>query len=263
MRRSSDFYKVLNAVCNSVANGVEVPYLKSDGTRGAFTRQDEDSAIRAELLDYLVADDDRDMAGDFAQEHEDCDIWTLTIGKNFICIAVDPFYYITKSYELRDMILNEIGSPAEITEGSNGYPRALRGAVLLGGEGLSFADMEALAEKYGVEVVSLRRRGGWNLWESQGRAFGLYDVYDIYSHVEPYVWSDFKEFAQELREVAEDMESEELAQKADEVESLELGENEFIYASDLPYYDTTERIVDHYTWDVWEYELALDCSVNE
>ena len=262
MKHSTDFYKVVNAICNALASGfAEVPYIKSDGTQGSFTRQDKVNEVRMTLLSYNTAEDDHELAGPFANKHEDCDIWTLFRGNEFIQLAVDPFYYITSSYELRDMICNEIGSAAEITEGSNGYPHAIRGAVLLSGENLSFTQMEELAEKYGVEVVSLRRRNGWQLWESQGHAFGLYDVFDIYANIYPYVWDSFKDFAQELREVANDLESEELARKADEVENLELNENEFIYASDIPYYETAQRIADHYSWDVWNYELALDCII--
>lgn len=56
----------------------------------------------------------------------------------------------------------------EITTGSNGYPSHLhRGYIDFG----SFAEAEAFAKKYNGKVVELRRRDGWQLWESQGAAF--------------------------------------------------------------------------------------------
>ena len=278
MKRSADFYKVVNAVLNTLRQGGSVPYymVANSSEGGAYTPEDDFRELRLSLLDYTTADDDEDVADqNFRSDHSDCDIWTLFRGNDFICLAIDPDNYITSSYDLRDMICEDYElEAAEITEGMNGYPRGLRGAVLLNDKEATFESMERLAELYGVEVVSLRRKDGWQLWESQGHAFDLYDFADFLDEHNDNLhrWDSYKEYADELREYAnggdmdEDM-KQEFLEAAEITEGMELGENEFLYCEQgFPYLtnpDKADRHVSHYSYDTWNYCLALDCMVTD
>ena len=278
MKRSADFYKVVNAVLNTLRQGGSVPYymVANSSEGGAYTPEDDFRELRLSLLDYTNADDDEDVTDqNFRSDHPDCDIWTLFRGNNFICLAIDPDNYITSSYDLRDMICDDYElEAAEITEGMNGYPRGLRGCVLLSGCGKTIDEMKELADLYGVELVSLHRRDGWQLWESQGWTWDLYDVEDFMDEHNDNLhrWDSYKEYAEELREYAnggnmdEDMKQEflEAAEKAD---GMELGENEFLYCEQgFPYLtdpDKADRMVDHFSYDTHNYSLALDCMVTD
>ena len=278
MKRSADFYKVVNAVINTLNQGGSVPYymVANSSEGGAYTPEDDFRELRLSLLDYTNADDDEDVADqNFRSDHSDCDIWTLFRGNNFICLAIDPDNYVTSSYDLRDMICEDYElEAAEITEGMNGYPRGLRGCVLLSGCGKTIDEMKELADLYGVELVSLTRRDGWQLWESQGWTWDLYDVEDFMQENNDnlHSWDSYKEYAEELREYAnggdmdEDMKQQflEAAEKAD---GMELGENEFLYCEQgFPYLtdpDKADRMVDHFSYDTHNYSLALDCMVTD
>ena len=278
MKRSADFYKVVNAVLNTLRQGGSVPYymVANSSEGGAYTPEDDFRELRLSLLDYNTADDDEDVADqNFRSENSDCDIWTLFRGNNFICLAIDPDNYITSSYDLRDMICDDYElEAAEITEGMNGYPRGLRGAVLLSGCGKTIDEMKELADLYGVELVSLTRRDGWQLWESQGWTWDLYDVEDFMqaNNDNLHSWDSYKEYAEELREYAnggdmdEDM-KQQFLEAAEMADGMELGENEFLYCEQgFPYLtdpDKADRMVDHFSYDTHNYSLALDCMVTD
>ena len=121
MKHSADFYKVVNAVLNTLRQGGSVPYymVANSSEGGAYTPEDDFRELRLSLLAYNTADDDEDVADqNFRSEHSDCDIWTLFRGNDFICLAIDPDNYITSSYDLRDMIADDYDLEcAEITEG--------------------------------------------------------------------------------------------------------------------------------------------------
>ncbi len=276
MKHSADFYKVVNAVINTLRQGGSVPYymVANSSEGGAYTPEDDFRELRLSLLAYNTADDDEDVADqNFRSEHSDCDIWTLFRGNDFICLAIDPDNYITSSYDLRDMIADDYDlEGAEITEGMNGYPRGLRGCVLLNDKDATFESMERMAELYGVEVVSLRRKDGWQLWESQGHAYELYDFQNILGNRDDnaLTFGSFKEYADYLRETAsdemiEDMAAHALIEKAKEIENKEAGDNEFIHTStyDISYYELLDRHVSHYSYDTWNYCLALDCMISD
>ena len=244
MKHSADFYKVVNAVINTLRQGGSVPYymVANSSEGGAYTPEDDFRELRLSLLDYNTADDDEDVADqNFRSEHSDSDIWTLFRGNDFICLAIDPDNYITSNYDLRDMIADDYDLEcAEITEGMNGYPRGLRGCVLLNDKEATFESMERMAELYGVEIVSLRRKDGWQLWESQGHAYELYDFQNFLdSHDDnALTFGSFKEYADFLRETAsdemvEDMAAHALFEKVKEIEDKEVGDNEFIRTTAL------------------------------
>ena len=276
MKHSADFYKVVNAVINTLRQGGSVPYymVANSSEGGAYTPEDDFRELRLSLLAYNTADDDEDVADqNFRSEHSDCDIWTLFRGNDFICLAIDPDNYITSSYDLRDMIADDYDLEcAEITEGMNGYPRGLRGCVLLNDKDATFESMERMAELYGVEVVSLRRKDGWQLWESQGTAYELYDFQNILENRDDnaLTFDSFKEYADFLRETAsdemvEDMAAHALFEKVKEIEDKEVGDNEFIRTStyDISYYELLDHHVSHYSYDTWNYTLALDCMISD
>lgn len=276
MKHSADFYKVVNAVLNTLRQGGSVPYymVANSSEGGAYIPEDDFRELRLSLLAYNTADDDEDVADqNFRSEHSDCDIWTLFRGNDFICLAIDPDNYITSSYDLRDMIADDYDLEcAEITEGMNGYPRGLRGCVLLNDKDATFESMERMAELYGVEVVSLRRKDGWQLWESQGTAYELYDFQNILENRDDnaLTFGSFKEYADFLRETAsdetvEDMAAHALFEKVKEIEDKEVGDNEFIRTStyDISYYELLDRHVSHYSYDTWNYTLALDCMISD
>ena len=281
MKHSADFYKVVNAVLNTIRQGGSVPYymVANSSEGGAYTPEDDFRELRLSLLAYNTADDDEDVADqNFRSEHSDCDIWTLFRGNDFICLAIDPDNYITSSYDLRDMIADDYDLEcAEITEGMNGYPRGLRGCVLLNDKDATFESMERMAELYGVEVVSLRRKDGWQLWESQGHAYELYDFQNILENRDDNVrtFGSFKEYADDLRETARDLQDSnivvEMANRAaldrhaDDVADKEIGDNEFIAIRtyDLTRYEVYDRHVSHYFYDTWNYCLALDCMISD
>ena len=276
MKHSADFYKVVNAVLNTLRQGGSVPYymVANSSEGGAYTPEDDFRELRLSLLAYNTADDDEDVADqNFRSEHSDCDIWTLFRGNDFICLAIDPDNYITSSYDLRDMIADDYDlERAEITEGMNGYPRGLRGCVLLNDKDATFESMERMAELYGVEIVSLRRKDGWQLWESQGTVYELYDFQNILGNRDDnaLTFGSFKEYADFLRETAsdemvEDMAAHALIEKAKEIEDKETGDNEFIHTStyDISYYELLDRHVSHYSYDTWNYCLALDCMISD
>ena len=185
---------------------------------------------------------------------------------------INPDYYVN-SYDLRSMISEDYGLEcAEITEGTNGYPRCLRGCVLLKDKDATFDSMERMAELYGVEVVSLRRRDGWQFWESEGKAYDLFDFQNILENSDDnaLTFGSFKEYANFLLENAnerrvadDDGAAHFFIEKAKEIEDKELGDNEFIhiYPYNISNYEVLECNVSHYSYDTWNYCLALDCAI--
>lgn len=286
MKRSADFYKVVNAVINTLNQGDSVAYVtgsQGGSGYGVFDTNENTEKIRKDLMKYADCEelDEDELLPDWKDEDRnssDCEFWQLSnYGDNasFIQIGIYPDNYVTSSYVLRDMICDEQNlEAAEITEGMNGYPRGLRGTVLLSGCGKTIDEMKELADLYGVELVSLHRRDGWQLWESQGWTWDLYDVEDFMDEHNDNLhrWDSYKEYAEELREYAngghmdEDMKREflEAAEKAD---GMELGENEFLYCEQgFPYLtdpDKADRMVDHFSYDTHNYSLALDCMVTD
>lgn len=283
MKHSADFYKVVNAVINTLNQGDSVAYV-SGGQGGSgfglFSPDEDFRELRMHLLDdftsieELDADDDElfnDWSG--VEDYDSSfDFYEFSTSISRLQVMINPDNYVN-SYDLRDMISDDYDLECgEITEGMNGYPRGLRGCVLLNDKEATFESMERMAELYGVEIVSLRRKDGWQLWESQGHAYELYDFQNFLdSHDDnALTFGSFKEYADFLRETAsdemiEDMAAHALIEKAKEIEDKEAGDNEFIHTStyDISYYELLDRHVSHYSYDTWNYCLALDCMVTD
>lgn len=249
---------------------------------GTFSPNDDWDVIRCDLLSYDSCEelDEDELADGFSSDTNDFEFWQLTkYGSQnpaAIQIAINPDNYVTSSYDLRDMICEEQDlEAAEITTGTNGYPRGLRGAVLLGGSGKTIEQMQELADMYGVDLVSLHQRDGWHLWECEG---WMSDLYDYVAFVEGrndnlHYWESYKDYADELIEYAEQMDDEDLRQQfldaADKVNGWQLDKNEVLCAlNSYPYLllddvEKVDRMVDCFSYDTHNYTLALDCMIEE
>lgn len=286
MKHSSEFYKVVNAVINTLNHGDSVAYV-SGGQGGSgfglFSPDEYFRELRLHLLndftsvEHLDVDDEDygELLNDWANyEYFDSsfDFYEFSTSTYRLQVMINPDYYVN-SYELRDMIAEDYDLEcAEITEGTNGYPRCLRGCVLLNDKYATFDSIERMAELYGVDVVSLRRKDGWKLWESDGTAYRLYDLYTILGYIydNSTTFCSFKDYAKFLMENAnerrvfdDEVASHTFIEKAKEIEDKELGDNEFIhiYPYNISNYEVLECNVSHYSYDTWNYCLALDCAI--
>lgn len=253
---------------------------------GMFDFNEDNMKVRRSLLQFAKCEelDEDELMNDWSEEVLDgarkssFDFWELSgYGDNAPCLQVmiNPDYYVTSSYDLRDMICEEQDlEAAEITTGMNGYPRGLRGCVLLGGSGKTIEQMQELADMYGVELVSLHRRDGWKLWECEGWTSDLYDYVAFADRKNDnlHYWESYKDYADELREYATDMEDEkreDFLAEADRVEGWQLDKNEVLCAPNgYPYLllddvEKVDRMVDCFSYDTHNYTLALDCMIEE
>jgi len=87
-----DYKKQVATVVEDVITAISqpygsVPYEKSDGTKGEYTSTDDIEAIRKELLTYKIADDDKRLCPEFANQFYAHKIWTLFRG-DFIHLAI-------------------------------------------------------------------------------------------------------------------------------------------------------------------------------
>lgn len=287
MKKSADFYKVVNAVINTLNQGDCVAYVsggQGGSGLGKFNPDEDFREIRMRLLNDFTTienidvdeDDFGELFNDWAESEDfdhSFDFYEFSTATSRLQVMINPDMYAS-SYDVRDMISSDYDlEAAEITEGRNGYPSCLRGCVLLNGGDTTINGALAIAELYGVELVSLHRRDGWQLWESENITFDLYDYKDymINHNDNLHWWDSYKDYADELREYAADMHDEELKQqftdKADEVADWQLEPNEFLYCSGgYPYLtdpDKANRMVDHFSYDTHQYTLALDCKIDD
>lgn len=274
---------------NTLNHGEAVVYVsggQGGSGEGMFDCDEDNWKVRQSLLQFADCEelDEDELLGDWSEEvltgarKSGFDFWQLSnYGDNAPClqIMINPDYYVTSSYVLRDMICDEQDlEAAEITEGMNGYPRRLRGCVLLSGCGKTAEQMKDLADMYGVELVSLHQRAGWQLWESKGWTNELYDFARFMENHNDdlHWWGSYKDYADELREYAEDGDmDEELKQEfleaAEKADGMELAENEFLYCGQgYPYLTDPEkddRMVDRFSYDSHNYTLAFDCMIKD
>ena len=267
---------------NTLRQQEDVCYVTTgNGGSGVFSPNDDWDTIRRDLLSYDRCEelDEDELEEGFGADTNDFEFWQLTkYGSQnpaAIQIAINPENYVKSSYDLRDMICDDTDlKAAEITTGMNGYPRGLRGAVLLGGSGKTIEQMQELADMYGVELVSLHRRDGWKLWECEGWASNLYDYVAFMDQRNDnlHYWESYKAYADELREYAEDIEDEkreDFLAEAERVEGWQLEKNEVLCAPNgYPYLllddvEKVDRMVDCFNYDTHNYTLALDCMIED
>ena len=297
MKKSTDFYKVVNAVINTISeHGGVVHYVGKSGY-GTFTWNDSNEDVRNKLSEMAYCDE-LEWDDDLYNGWTECEVFDSffddsrnpifdfyclwNIDKNgkriYIQLAINPDNYVKSSYELRDMIADDLDlERAEITEGMNGYPSHLRGCVLINDGKHTFDELEKIANRYGVEVVELHQKAGWQLWECRGTAFGLFDAADYISNRnDNFKYADtWKAFAEDIREYVDanaryneiDQETadklNELADLADQREPMDENECVSWEFNDYDRYEVMDRMTDHFDYDSSYYTLAFDCMIED
>ena len=211
--KSAMHYAVINAIENLMGSGQSVCFVIEDPKgihSGQFSPNDDPEEIRNRLLAFTSIDEiiDIEEEGVLIDGWNDigaddtCDFYELsktesTGGRERMQIMIDPDMY-ANSYDIRNMIVNKYSDlkAIEITEGINGYPMGLRGAVI----GCSYDKAEAIASMYGCSVVSVKRRDGWSLYECERDVYSDYDMMDIYSNDCDIVFDKAKDFVDYINE---------------------------------------------------------------
>ena len=153
----------------------------------------------------------------------------------------------------------------EITTGINGYPSHLHKAYI-GFE--TFEQAEEFAKKNDGVVVALRKRDGWQFWESEGR------VYEPF-HVDGDTYGDdySSETSQENWEIAcrdllsamisdgaslEDISNavKDMIAVSEKIDRLD--DNEAVLLYQGKYYDTVRTRTMSYSEDVWCHQIGVE-----
>ena len=279
--KSAMHYAVINAIENLMGSGQSVCFVIEDPKgihSGQFSPNDNPEEIRNRLLAFTSIDEiDIEEEGVLIDGWNDigvddtCDFYELsktesTGGRERMQIMIDPDMY-ANSYDIRRMILNKYPDlkAIEITEGINGYPMGLRGAVI----GCSYDKAEAIASMYGCSVVSVKRRDGWSLYECERDVYSDYDMMDIYSNDFDIVFDKAKDFVDYINECIKFYQEcedygkvDELLKVKDRVLQEDLKDEVFLIENgDLRYYDTISRTAYCYSHDVWTHCIAIDCKI--
>lgn len=153
----------------------------------------------------------------------------------------------------------------EITTGMNGYPSHLhRGYVGFD----SFEEAECFAERFNGRVVTLKKRDGWQLWQSMGWTDGPFNIKESDYGDNYRLVSSVKEWESETRDFLYDL--------LDDGASLEdiknlllggletkshletLGEGEAVLLHHGKYYDTIKTVTMSFYEDTWSYEVGVE-----
>lgn len=279
--KSAMHYAVINAIENLMGSGQSVCFVIEDPKgihSGRFSANDDPEEIRNRLLAFTSIDEiDIEEEGVLIDGWNDigvddtCDFYELsktesTGGRERMQIMIDPDMY-ANSYDIRNMIVNKYSDlkAIEITEGINGYPMGLRGAVI----GCSYDKAEAIASMYGCSVVSVKRRDGWSLYECERDVYSDYDMMDIYSNDCDIVFDKAKDFVDYINECIKFYQEcedygkvDELLKVKDRVLQEDLKDEVFLIENgDLRYYEKISRIAYCYSHDVWTHCIAIDCKI--
>ena len=279
--KSAMHYAVINAIENLMGSGSSVYFVIEDPKgihAGQFSPNDDPEEIRNRLLAFTSIDEiDIEEEGVLIDGWNDigvddtCDFYELsktesTGGRERMQIMIDPDMY-ANSYDIRNMIVNKYSDlkAIEITEGINGYPMGLRGAVI----GCSYDKAEAIASMYGCSVVSVKRRDGWSLYECERDVYSDYDMMDIYSNDCDIVFDKAKDFVDYINECIKFYQEcedygkvDELLKVKDRVLQEDLKDEVFLIENgDLRYYEKISRIAYCYSHDVWTHCIAIDCKI--
>ena len=279
--KSAMHYAVINAIENLMGSGQSVCFVIEDPKgihSGQFSANDDPEEIRNRLLAFTSIDEiDIEEEGVLLDGWNDigvddtCDFYELsktesTGGRERMQIMIDPDMY-ANSYDIRNMIVNKYSDlkAIEITEGINGYPMGLRGAVI----GCSYDKAEAIASMYGCSVVSVKRRDGWSLYECERDVYSDYDMMDIYSNDCDIVFDKAKDFVDYINECIKFYQEcedygkvDELLKVKDRVLQEDLKDEVFLIENgDLRYYEKISRIAYCYSHDVWTHCIAIDCKI--
>ena len=269
--RPSDLhFKVINAVINTLRNLDSVAYV-SGGNGGSgfglFSPSDDFHVIRKQLWDF-------DLCEDIDASDEDFDILFNEWAEYDEFDSAFHFYELSnREGQLRDMIVEDYDglSSVEITEGMNGYPCALRGAVV----GVKSWDQAAqISDLYGVDLVKLQTRDGWQFYTSCGHIYEDFDMFDVYADDPNFsVYTETSEFVEVIEMMMSETDEEDfdgdfsffmadLQSLRDAICEIDLTDKVLLVpSSNWRGYEVIDRYVPHYHYDVWTNDIALDCRV--
>lgn len=285
--RPSDLhFKVINAVINTLRNLDSVAYV-SGGNGGSgfglFSPSDDFHVIRKQLWDFDLcedidaSDEDFDILFNEWAEYDEFDsafhFYELSNREGLrLQVMLNPEMY-ANSHQLRDMIVENYDglSSVEITEGMNGYPCALRGAVV----GVKSWDQAAqISDLYGVDLVKLQTRDGWQFYTSCGHIYEDFDMFDVYADDPNFsVYTETSEFVEVIEMMMSETDEEDfdgdfssfmadLQSLRDAICEIDLTDKVLLVpSSNWRGYEVIDRYVPHYHYDVWTNDIALDCRV--
>lgn len=277
-------YAVVNAIVNSMRKCTPVHFISEDSTGihvEEFSPNEDSVAMRNRLFSFTdIEKIDVEEEGTLMEEwstmgiDSTCDFYELSEPESADCckrmqVMIDPAMYVN-SHDLRDMIVDDYSDleAIEITEGWNGYPRNLRGAVI----GCNYDKAAEIASMYGCSVVSVKRRNGWRLFECEGDVDSDFDMTAIYREDDLVdVFDDAEEFAEYIDNIIEDQEVYEEYEGLDDLKKLkdrvlhEDSKDKIFVVRDSEYdmYDLVERTTYCYGEDVWNYHIAIDCMIDD
>ena len=181
MKKSQRFelLKVAAAFNNAQNNNTVVPFYSSNKNLNGFRYLGRNIAPYAAFsptlftqIEEIDSDELTDEIYKHVQEHQfphldECACYELTDHNGNIAQVVIEQGFLPDSHELCDFIIehaeNQDLNKEEITEGRNGYPLNVHACIT---GFATYADAESFADTYGLELQTIRRRDGHDLWES-------------------------------------------------------------------------------------------------
>lgn len=153
----------------------------------------------------------------------------------------------------------------ELTTGSNGYPSNISKA--LDASSLeNFTEVQEIAQKYDLEIITIHQKNGWHFWENLGWtkkpiSVDSSDFGDNYSEIPLMDEEDFIE--NEVKPLLEAAESFEEIQTIldckqkiwEQVKILE--ENEIVITHEGNYYETFQKETLSFSEDTHNWKIAL------
>lgn len=169
--------------------------------------------------------------------------------------------------EIRNLAEEKGYQYVELTTGVNGYPRNLHPVIV---DFTSYADAFDFAHENGGEVIWIRKKNGWQLWESHGLALDDIDLAEVYAEDSifyrnrPEDYESEKDFLDEISYLFEDCKTfAEYREILDEYEQLwedlqELDADEILIHSTPKYNEKLKRYVSEYEYDSSLYKIAVE-----
>lgn len=147
----------------------------------------------------------------------------------------------------------------ETTSGWNGYPSQLQHAIV----GFNtFEEAEVFAEEHSMELIHLKKRDGWDLWERGNTAWNAYDMMPNYDNDNNTVMYNYQEdITEEVKDYISGLdEFEEIAKAVEtykeineKIEDLEEDEILLVHNGSL---EVIKKEAMSYCEDVYHYTIA-------
>lgn len=171
-----------------------------------------------------------------------------------------------KTKELLENIAYEHGLEYVTTcaKGNNGYPKSLMGAII-GFE--SFEQVQEIAREYNLDIISLHKRDGWNMYERMDYALEpLKPTEDWYGDGFNLFTSDDRDefFENEVQPFAGDFDNfdslesfiEDRKQVFEELQTID--DTQIVVTCNGRYYDTINKECMIWSYDTHTYAIGLD-----